>query len=238
MNRLLIITLVIILLAACSEPEVETLPPEEIISRSAERMANTAGFQFNIQVSGQPVSLDGTGTLSLGDSQGFYVSPDKAVADVNVLAPGLVTQVSLISIGEEQWLSGLVSDEWIALPPEWGFNPASLIDSQTGLLSTLTQNLSNLSLVGTEKIDDGPDAAMYLIQAELDSDRLGQMSQGILGPGRLGIRMWIAPDTFELYRVILTDPGLDSSAEETESESIWQIDFSRFDEAIDISPPN
>ena len=230
----MISVLMAIFIAGCSQDEPETLPPEEIVANSAARMADVEGFHFAIDLSGRPVFLDGSETLSLGNAEGFYAAPDSALAAVKVLAPGLVTEVELISVADRQWLSGLVSNDWLELPPDWGFNPASIIDANTGIISTLTGDLSGLEFEGIQTLDDGPDGEYYVVSGALDGQRIGTMSQGLIGPEAMTIQLWITPESYELVRVIVTDPNGGGE----EATTIWQIDFSRFDEIVDIQPPS
>ena len=234
LKSLLLLLFLSVFTIACKEPEPESLPPQEIVANSAERMIELEGFHFAVDVSGKPAFLDVDQNFSLAAAEGFFVSPDKAIAAVRVLAPGLVTEIEILSIGQEQWLSGLVSDDWTALPPEWGFNPAILVDAESGILSALTADLEDLHLDGISTLDDGPAGEFYWITGVLDGRHISEMSQGLLGPQPLEVQLWIAPETYELYRAVITDPRLEDSDEAT----VWQIDFGQFDETVDITAPS
>lgn len=221
------------LIAGCSREETPSLSPEEIVANSAARMAAVDGFHFAIDVSGKPVFLDGSETFSLGNTEGFYVAPDRAIAAVKVLTPGLVTEVELISVADQQWLSGLITDAWMELPPEWGFNPATIIDANTGIISTLTGDLTAIESGGLQRIDGGLEGEFYLVTATLDGQQIGEMSQGLIGPEEMIINLWITPESFELVRVVLIDPNEGGE----EAATTWQIDFSRLDEIVNIEPP-
>ncbi|MGD2048829.1 MAG: LppX_LprAFG lipoprotein [Chloroflexota bacterium] len=234
MRQFLFLLFASLLVVACNQTEPEKLPPEQIVANSADRMIDLDGFRFTIDISGAPVFLDVDQNFSLASAEGFYVAPDKAIAAVRVLAPGLVTEVNILSVDQEQWLSGLVSDEWTALPPDWGFNPATLVDAESGFISTLTSDLSELELSGMSKLDGGPDQELFLISGTMDGGRISELSQGLISPDRLRVQLWIAPDTFELVRVVL-DTGLSGETEET---TVWQVDFRDFDQTVEISPPS
>ncbi|MFZ0546013.1 MAG: LppX_LprAFG lipoprotein [Candidatus Promineifilaceae bacterium] len=223
---------IVLLLAACREPEPESLPPETIIQRSAERMNTLSGFEFDILRSGEPVYLDLDETIAFRQAEGTYVAPDRAQAVVRIITPGLVTDVNVISIGETQWESDLLSPNWQEIPPDWGFNPAVLFDSEIGIQSILLSDLSDLALDGNEKIEDGPDQKMYVVSGSLGGEHIHAMSYGTIGPDTMSIQLWIAPETFELYRVLITDPSRGG-----EEPTIWQVDFREFDKTIEIEPP-
>jgi hypothetical protein len=52
----------------------------------------------------------------------------------------------------------------------------------------------------------------------------------MIGPDAADIELWITPDTFELNRMVVVEPG-------AEEDTIWTIDFWDFDQVSDISPP-
>jgi lipoprotein LprG len=231
-KKLLFWLMTIFLLVGCQEPDLPALPPDEIIVKSAERMNGLSGFEFVIDRSGEPVYLDLEETIAFRRADGFYVAPDRSQATVRIITPGLVTDVGVISIGETQWQTNLLSPEWFELPPNWGFNPAVLFDPEIGIQSILLSDLSDLALEGSEVIEDGPDQRLYIISGRLAGDRVSEMSDGMIGPEPMTIRLWIGPETFELHRVIMTDPSQGGS-----EPTVWQVDFSQFDQTIEISPP-
>jgi hypothetical protein len=225
-------SLAILVLFACREPEPEALPPQEIIQHSADRMNGMSGFEFVIERSGQPVYLDRDNTIAFRRAEGHYVAPDSAQAVVRIITPGLVTDVGVISIGQNQWESNLISPAWQEIPPDWGFNPAVLFDSKIGIQSILLSDLSDLAYDGSETIEDGPDQKLYIVSGTLNGERIHEMSYRTIGPLTMSIKMWIAPETFELYRVLITDPSQGG-----DEPTIWQVDFRQFDQTIDIGPP-
>lgn len=222
----------VLLLVSCREAELPDLPADEIILNSAERMNGLSGFAFVIDRSGESVYLDLEESIAFRRAEGFYVAPDRSQATVRVITPGLVTDVGVISIGEVQWQTNLLTPEWQELPPNWGFNPAVLFDPEIGIQSILLSDLSDLAVEGSERLEDGPDGALYVISGRLAGERVSELSDGLIGPETMTIQLWIGPETFELYRVLISDPS-QGGAEPT----IWQVDFRQFDETIEISPP-
>jgi hypothetical protein len=203
-----------------------------IVEQSAARMSGLEGVRFDIDRTGLPAYLDPDKTISLRKAKGFYVAPDRGIAEVRVIAPGFVTDVSVVSIREIQWETNLLTNEWNRLPPNWGFNPAVLFDSEIGIHAILLADLTDKKLVGTEKLDNGSDTLLYVLEGKLTGDRISQMSYGLIGPEDMDVRLWVAPGTFELHRVIITDPN-----REGEESTVWQVDFSDFGRTVNIEPP-
>jgi len=143
--------------------------------------------------------------------------------------------VDVITIAETQWQTNLVTGEWEELPPNWGFNPAVLFDDEVGLQAVLTSDLSNLEQLPPANLveSEGPDQLLYTVTADVAGDRLYEMSGFLIGPREVSVQLWIAPETFELIRAVVTEPEPDSE----EEFSIWQIDFSNYGELVEIEPP-
>jgi len=221
------------LTAACRGSIPPPPPPDEIIAGAAARLQGITGVHFVIDRTGAPAYLDPGNTLSLRRAEGDFVAPDRARAVVRVIAPGLVTEISVISVAEIQWETNVLTGEWEELPPDWGFNPAVLFDAEVGLQSILATDLTEVEFVETQKIEDGPDEQLYHLQGRVGGEKLFRVSGGLIGPQPMAIELWVAPETFELYRVVLTEP--EAGADEP---SIWQVDLSRFDQVVEIAPPD
>lgn len=235
MARSLRLALLFLILApgACRQPSLADLPAEEIVARAAARMNALDGFRFAIDRSGGPAFLDPDETISFRRAEGYYVAPDRAQATVRIITPGLVTEVNVISIDETQWQTNIMSTEWQQLPPNWGFNPAVLFDAEIGIQSILAADLGDMQLLEPETLADGPDGLLYAISGQLDGGRIYEMSYGLIGPERLQVQLWIAPETFELAQALITEAN--SGAEEP---SIWQVTFGEFGRVVDIKPPD
>lgn len=233
-RRLLLpLFLMTLIMTACGEESLEELPAEAIVANSAAAMNEIDGFRFAIDRSGAPAFLDPDDTISFRRAEGYYAAPDSAQATVRIITPGLVTEVNVISINETQWQTNVMSTNWEELPPNWGFNPAVLFDADIGIQSILAADLAGMQVLEPEKLDDGPDQALYVVSGTLDGGRIHEMSYGLIGPEPLEAKLWIAPESFELVRAVITEAN---SGEE--EPSVWQVDFSELGRVVDIKPPD
>jgi len=224
------------MLSGCGDSGPAALPAEEIIARSADRMKETAGFRFEIERDGAPAYVDPPqNVLSFRRATGAYVAPDRALATVRVIGPGLITDVDVVTVAEIQYQTNPLTGRWEELPPNWGFNPTVLFDDELGLQRILTDDLTNLQQLEPENLaeEDGPDALLYTLTADVAGDRLYRVSGALIGPQPVTIKLWIMPDTFELIRLRVDEPEPDTE----EGQSSWQVDFSRYEELVDIEPP-
>lgn len=224
--------ILLLLLTACHSPEPPSLAPAEIVGKMAANMQAQRSFHFIIDRTGAPAYVDTAETLSFRRAEGDYQAPDRAQAVVRVILPGLVTDVSVISVGPIQWETNPLTGRWQELPPDWGFNPTVLFREDVGLQAILAADVTNAQLLGTEKLKNGPDMALYHLTGDVSGTRLYEMSGTLIGPDPVTAEMWIEPETFLLHRIIVVEPVAGS-----EEPSVWQVDFSRFGQKLLIEPP-
>lgn len=235
MRRFYLFLLVLLLsVGACQSEEAPELSAEEIVMNTAVRMAETAGFRFRIVQDGAFVYVDPDGILAFRSAEGVYTAPDKAAASVKIIAPGLITDVEVISIGETQWQTNVLTQAWEELPPNWGFNPTVLFDDEIGLQAILAQDVTDLQFLGTENLaeSDGPDGEFLKVSGKVAGERLLEMSGGLIGKQPAEVTLWVQPETFELMRIALTEPVPDA-----EESSNWVVDFANYDQVVEIEPP-
>ncbi len=196
-------------------------------------MMALAGFEFLIDRSGQPTFLDYGETIAFRRAEGQYLAPDKIFVKVRVIAPGLVTEVQITSIGDEQWETNLLSGQWQPSDKRYSFNPSRLFSNENGIQAILARDLIEPTLLGVEELQDIPGRKFYVLQASLQGDRAYEMTYGMIDKDALQVKLWIDPDRFDLYRVVILDPVNPGDKEGT----TWQIDFWNFDGKFDIEKP-
>ena len=222
-----------ILAAGCGKTQLEDLTAEEIISRSSDRMTGLAGFEFLIERTGEPVFLDYAETISFRRAEGKFVSPDQLYANVRIIAPGLVTEVRIIQIEDEQWETNLLTGEWQPTDPRYHIDLNLLFDAENGIPAVLKTDLLNPTLVGFEELPEIPGKDLYAIEADLEGERATQMSYGMIDNEKLSAKVWVDPDSFDLHRIKIVDPADPGDEEDT----IWQFDFWSFGTNFEIEKP-
>lgn len=219
--------------AACQQEAEPELSAAEVVQQSAVRMNEMAGFHFLITRDGAPAYVDPPDNVVVFRSaEGDYTAPDRARAVVRVLL-GFATDVRVITVGDVQWQTNPLTNEWEELPPGGGFDPTQLFDAEIGLQTILAEDMAELQLDERLQGIEGVNGRFHQITGTISGDRLFQMSNGLIGPEPVSAELWIAPDSFELVRAVLTEPEPDF-----DEPSVWQVDFSQFDEVVLIEPPN
>ena len=231
-NSYILIGILIFFLAACGEPTPQPLPPDQIVSASAGRMREATGFHFLIECNGPFAYIDANNTIAFRRAGGNFVPPDRAEAEVRVIAPGIVADVSMVSIGDRYWETNVLTRVWEEYPQEQAFNPAVLFDPETGLQPILEADLSDLVYEGTAQLEEMPGEQLHLVSGVLNTERVYTLSYGLIGPEPMSTRMWVIPNTFDLVRIEMVKvvPG-------EEEDQIWHIDFWDYDKPADIQPP-
>lgn len=196
-------------------------------------MQSQPGFKFRILRSGAPVAVDPTGFVIFREAEGTFVAPDKVETTVKVIIPGIVAEVSVISIGGQEWETNILTGEWQEVPGEFAFKPAVLFDPAGGIQQVLDENLTAVELLGTTELEELPGLSLYHLSGKMDGTAVHALTFGLIDEQPLDIELWIAPDTFELVRVTITDP-IDEGADEP---TVWQLDFWDYGTVVEIEPP-
>jgi lipoprotein LprG len=231
-RRVLASFLAVGFLSACSHSTPVLLPPAEIVMRAAQRTRALSSFHFLINRSGAPAYLDNEETISFRRADGDFLSAGSTHATVRVITPGMVAEIQIISTPDGYWETNLLTGEWQSLPPDQGFNPAVLFDPQIGFQPIIESDLADLKWSGSDELDTLPGKDLYHLSGSLDGKRLYEMSYGMIGPKKVSVELWVAPESFEIIRILITEPP-----EEAEEATLWQIDFSEFNQIIEITPP-
>ena len=225
--------LFLLLITGCGAPSPPDISPEEILSRSVERIEFSVGFEFIIQRSGAFAYLDKDKMISFRRATGKYISPDSYETEVRVIAPGIVVDVFLIGVDGTQWETNFVTGEWQLSDPDFNFSPSVFFHPETGLRLFLTNDLSDIEYIGYEELVEIPGEPLYYLKAKMNGERVNSYSYGLIDAETLEVSMWVDPDTFDIHRILLVDPADEGEEEDT----LWQIDFWNFDTTFEIIAP-
>jgi len=225
-----------LLLAACGggggkapTPTV-SLSPREITDRSAKVMLAVNSLHFLIERNGVIAYLDEEEVLGFKRAEGDFEQPDRVRTKIRIVTEVTPFDIAFIALGDEQYVTDPLSGGWRQIPPEWGFNPAIIFDSEVGILKLLQEGLENLSLVGSDKIDGLPH---YRLAGQVNAERIREMSAGLIGRGQVRVEIWIGADDFYMRQAHLVEPETDP-----QDPTTWEFRFSAFNEPIEIQAPS
>lgn len=184
--------------------------------------------RFRIERGGAPVYIDSLQTLNFSMAEGQFAAPSSANAVVTLAVGNLNAQIGAIAIDGVTWLTNPITGEWTAAPSGYDFDPSTLFDPELGWRPLLADGLSEVVWVGEETKNSEP---RYHIRAIADEDRVALILAGLIRKQPVSIDMWIDPETGYVREAEL------STVHEGQT-SDWYIEFSEFDEPIEIEPPD
>lgn len=191
-------------------------------------MGSVEFVRFKIERGGAPVYIDSLQTLNFALAEGQFAAPSSANAVVTLAVGNLNAQIGAIAIDGVTWLTNPITGEWTEAPSGYDFDPSTLFDPELGWRPLLADGLTEVVWVGEETKNSEP---RYHIRAIADEDRVALILAGLIRKQPVSIDMWIDPETGYVREAEL------STVYEGQT-SDWYIEFSEFDEPIEIEPPD
>lgn len=217
-----------LLLSSCA-PALPEVAPNDVVTRSGQAMLQVQSLHFKIDIGGAPVYLNRATLLSLRSVEGDFGRPDRMGVHLKVIAAIAAAEMDMLALGNDQYITDILTHHWEVLPPQFGFNPAVMFDPQNGLEQTLKGGLDNAQSLGVDTIDG---TATYHIKGSLDGSRVQVMSGGLLSTGQIDVELWVEGNTFLARKAILTDSGSDPK-----NPTVWTMSFSSFGKTVTITAP-
>jgi LppX_LprAFG lipoprotein len=219
------------LLTACGGKATPLPSAEEVLQRCAQALQKMQTTHFILERSGAPSYIDESHTLNLERMEGDVQTPDRAKASVRVAGPAMVFEIQIVTIGEAWWQTNPLTGAWESSTGT-GYNPATFLDPETGLAYVLSKDLTGLTLIGLEKLEDFPGERFFHLTAEAPGEGMAAITGGLIGLGRLEIDLWILPETYYPARMRLVDTETDPN-----DPTVWVLDLDHFDAPVTIEAP-
>jgi hypothetical protein len=216
-----ILLVLAIVVTACGggEADAPAADPAELVAGAAAAMDGVTSARFEMRRDGEPVTIQG---MTFDAAVGEYAAPDAARALLDLRAGDLVLQMGTISIGERTWLTNPLTGDWEEL--DAGFNPARIFDPDLGWRPLLTEDLSDLSSLGSR---DG----LEIVAGTVAADRVAVLTAGLVEDQAVPIEISLDPGSSRIRRVEFTTRG-------ESGETLWVIELSDYDEPVTIEPPS
>ena len=201
-----------------------SLTAAEVLQQSTEATAQVSSFHFVLshENGSTPLPLN----LDLDSAEGDVLVPDRMKADVDAKAVGVKVSVKVVGIEDQTWVTNPFTRNWQELPNtniRDFANPAALV---SGLLPSIQD--PKLSDGGSV---DGVDT--YRVTGTIDSGDL-QNALGIAEAGhQVTVEAWIGKDDKLPRRVRLAGPLSDAE----DSDVVRNVELSRYNESVEIVPP-
>jgi hypothetical protein len=165
--------------------------------------------------------------ISMKRADGDFLKPDRFRATVDgTLAAGFAVSVQVVNVGDNVWIA-LVKDKYI--PLQNGIGASAILDPNNGVIKAI-KGVKNPTIVGNEKINA---VDTTIVSGTVDAGDLTSIAtQAQAGKPAKG-KVWIGNQDHRVYRLRIDGPLNDQEA----PNIARQIDFSQFNESLDIQPP-
>lgn len=227
---LLVAALTPALLVACrndSDNGDDNPAVEEVVDSAATAWDETESAHFELAVDGTAY-LDSDETLALRAATGDGTRPDSVEASAQVAAGFLVVDIGLIFIGDDAYMTDLITGNWGPAPGDFSYNPAVLFSDTEGL-SPVLREMQGVELVGQEEIEG---TQTYHLSGDVAEAVISELTAGTIKGDPIAVDLWFATDDYRAIRMVLATP------EDAEGEStVWTITLSDHNEPVAIERP-
>jgi hypothetical protein len=228
-TRLAVATLLVsILLSACggskSAPTEPGLTAEQVLERSAAASKNLRSFHFKLthENGGTPIPLG----LQLNSAEGDVVVPDRLAADIRASLSGIGVSTKAIAISDKVWITNPFSRRWQSLP---GASVKDIADP-AALISVIIPSVTQPTLKGTAEAGG---VQSHLISGKIDSAKLRTALPVAEAGHTADVELWIGVQDSLPRQARITG----RLSNQDKQDIVRQIEFSRFDQPVNIQAP-
>jgi len=224
---LLLLTFV---LAACrddSDDGGEAPSVEEIVDSAVTAWDETESAHFSLEVEGTAY-LDSDETIILRSAEGDATRPDAVEADAKISAGFLTVDIGLVFIGDDAYMTDLITGNWGPAPDGFSYNPAVLFSDTEGLGPVLRE-MQGTELVGEEEIDG---TAAYHLRGTVAEELISELTANTITGDPINVDVWFATDDYRALQLVLGTPP-DAEGEPTQ----WTIMLSDHGAPVTIEAP-
>lgn len=231
-HRLFNLILTMLIVSAISAPNAlaqDDPSVDDVLSDAAAQLQETETMAFTMELEGTTY-VDGAETIQLLGAEGVMQRPDRVDVTFTALVLGRQQiSIRMITIGENAWITDIVTGKWVPSPPEFGYNPAVLYDDEHGL-GPVMERMNDPELAGSEEID-GRDA--WHITATVDGEVTSSMTSGTMRGSEQSLDVWIDKETDNVLQIRIGEP----TDEDLEDPATWTLILTDHDEDVTIEQP-
>jgi hypothetical protein len=167
--------------------------------------------------------------MRLLGADGDLQRPDRVRAIFQIEVTGRAISLQLVSIGEEAWMTNLLTGDWAIAPPEFGYRPTILFSPVYGIgqMMATAQHIERLQ----DETISGRSA--YHLRAATVRAFVRPLTYNTIKGSPVTVEFWIDRETLDLLRTRISEPR---GANRTDP-AVWTIDFSHHNDAVSIEPP-
>lgn len=209
---------------AADEPDVE-----DLLEVAAESIHNTESMTFIMKLEGTTY-IDADKNIQLIGAEGIMQRPDRADVTFTAVFMGLQQiSIRMITVGEDAWITDIVTGKWVPAPPEFGYNPSVLYDDEDGL-GPVMGRMDDPEISGSEEIS-GRDA--WHVTATVEGEVTQAMTSGTMRGSVQNLELWIDKETNDILQIRISEP----EDEDLEDPATWTLVLSDQNKEVNIEQP-
>lgn len=216
-------------LAACGggspTPAVGT---QEVLTRVAQRLDAVRSVHFTAAIDGTAF-IDDARTVQLRSAEGDIAVPDTMRTRITIAAGAANVDVSLISLGGDKYQTNLLTGQWEPAGAGFDYSPTVLFDQGRGL-SSVAGKLREVERLPDETVDG---QAAHHLRGKVDRAAIAPLTSGAIEGDPVTAELWIAKDSSDLLKLVLTEPPTANKAKPT----TWTLTLSKYDQPVTIAKP-
>jgi hypothetical protein len=215
-------------LAGCGGNGASNLDTATILESTARRLDAVKSVHFTVAIEGAAF-IDTERTTQLRSANGDIVPPDQMQTKLTASLASVNFDVSLVAIGSDRYMTNPITGQWGPAEAGFDYSPTVLFDKQQGL-STVLGKLRDVEQLAVEKVN-GVDA--YHLRGKADRATIEPLTSGAIDGDPIGVEFWIAKDSFNLIKLILTEPQTPDKPQ----PAVWTLTFDKYDAPVTITKP-
>ena len=205
-----------------------TPTPMELLELASQRLTETPAVHFVLEVQGETF-VDPVASMLLVRAEGDLQRPDRVRTSLQLEVVGRVISLLLVSVGDQAWMTDLLTGEWGVAPLEFTYRPGVIFSPQNGL-APLMERVQDVELLADEDISG---RRAYHVRARVAQSIVGPLTNNTIKGSTLTVDFWIDQETQALLRARISEPP----DPQRPHPAVWTIDFSHHGEDITIEPP-
>lgn len=205
-----------------------TPTPAGLLEQASRRLADTQTVRFALDIEGDTF-VDPNRTIRLLAATGELRRPDRVRTEFQAEVLGRAITLQLITVGEDTWLTNILTGEWGLAPVEFAYRPDVLFNNQNGI-GPIMGRVERVRRLDDQEVDGRP---AYHLQAEVEESVIGPLTYYTLKGSPVTVDLWIDRETGDLLRARLSEPADAVKA----NPAVWTLDLSRHDQPVTIEPP-
>ncbi len=229
--RILLVLFLAALTAACGgggNANSQGVSTQDILARAGQRLDTVKSVHFVAAIDGAAY-IDSARTVQLRSAEGDIVTPDQMQAKIKIAAGPANVDVSLIAVGPDKYQTNLFTGRWGPAQTGFDYSPTVLFDKERGL-SSVVGKLREVERLPDEKVGD---QGAYHLRGKVDRATIEPMTSGAIDGDPVTAELWIAKDSSNLSKLVLTEPPTPGKAKPT----TWTLTLDRYDQPVTISRP-